>query len=150
MTNENNDRDFVMERIVLKDLSCETPMGQAVFEKDWRPTYDIRFNLRTGGLSEGVSEVILAVTVTALLDDEVVYLIEAQQAGVVTVADLAMEPEPLRKILAVQAPNLIFPYLREVVDSVATRGGFSIVGLQPPDFEAWYREANPLAHAGNG
>jgi len=125
-------------------------MGQKVFEKDWRPSYDIRFNLRTEGLSTGVSEIVLAVTVTALLEEEVVYLIEAQQAGVVTVADLEMEPEPLRNILMVQAPNLIFPYLREVVDSVATRGGYSIVGLQQPDFEAWYREGNPLASAGNG
>jgi len=139
-----------IERIVLKDLSLETPMGQDIFTAEWQPDIKVRLDLRSQRLADGCHEVVLTATATALAEGGgTAFVIEAQQAGVFNVA--GFEGEGLRRALAIDAPRLIFPYLREAVDSVATKGGFPPVGMQPPDFEAWHdgahRPASPPPEA---
>jgi preprotein translocase subunit SecB len=41
-------------------------------------------------------------------------------------------------VLGVGCPNILYPYLREVVSDCATRGGFMPVVLAPMNFEALY------------
>jgi len=48
-------------------------------------------------------------------------------------SDAEMEP-----LLAVMCPNILFPYLREVVSDVSVRAGFAPVMLNPINFEALY------------
>lgn len=148
MSNNQSTKDFNIKRIVLKDLSFEAPMGQVVFTKDWQPDYDVRLDLRYARLADKLWEVILTATVTAKLENSIAFLIEAQKAGVFKVADL--EPESLRRVLTLDAPSLIFPYLRETVDNVAVKGGFPPVGIQPPDFEASYENADPAETSSGG
>ena len=38
------------------------------------------------------------------------------------------------------APNLLFPYAREAVESITTRGGFPAINLQPVNFEALFHQ----------
>jgi preprotein translocase subunit SecB len=38
-------------------------------------------------------------------------------------------------------PNILFPYARETVDSLTTRGSFPPIMLQPVNFEALYMQA---------
>lgn len=134
--------NFRIERTVLKDLSFETPMGQDVFTREWQPTYKIRLDLNSGAIAGGLWEVVLVATVTASVESEIAYLIEAQQAGVFEAKGLAKGSEELHRLLAIEAPRLIFPYLREAVDSVTAKAGFPSIGLQQPDFEAWYADAH--------
>lgn len=131
-------KDFDVARIVLKDISLETPMGQSVFTKDWRPEFQVVLNLHHNHLPDGLWEVVLTATVTAQLDDAVAFMVEAHQAGVFDVA--GADPARLDEILKMEAPRLIFPYLRESVDSVTARAGFPAPGLKIPDFEAWYQD----------
>jgi preprotein translocase subunit SecB len=125
-------------RIVLKDLSFETPMGQDVFKRDWQPEYKVKLDVTRGGIADGLWEVVMWVTVTASLDGDIAYVIEAQHAGVFRADGLEAGSEPLRRLLTVEAPTQIFPYLREAVENVAAKGGFPSFGLQPPDLEGWY------------
>jgi preprotein translocase subunit SecB len=37
-------------------------------------------------------------------------------------------------------PNILFPYLREVVSDVVVRGGFAPVLLNPINFDALYQQ----------
>ncbi|MBU4046350.1 MAG: protein-export chaperone SecB, partial [Gammaproteobacteria bacterium] len=50
-------------------------------------------------------------------------------------------------ILAVMCPNILYPYLREVVSDVAVRGGFAPVLLNPINFEAIYQQQKQQAQA---
>ena len=52
-----------------------------------------------------------------------------------------IEGDALRQALGIMAPNLLFPYVREVIDSLAIKGGFPAIALQPINFEALYRQA---------
>ncbi len=47
----------------------------------------------------------------------------------------------------IEAPMLIYPYLRESLDNVVTRGGFPPVKLQLYDFEARYHEAKQASQS---
>jgi preprotein translocase subunit SecB len=44
-------------------------------------------------------------------------------------------------VLATVCPNTLFPYIREMVDSMAVRGGFPAVQLAPVNFDAAYADA---------
>ncbi|MAF84098.1 MAG: protein-export chaperone SecB [Gammaproteobacteria bacterium] len=136
MTDEQFSRKLSIERIVLRDMSFETPMGQDVFAGTWKPDCELNLQLRNVRLAEDLWEVILTATINAKVENGVAFLIEAQQAGVFKVPDL--EPESLSRALAIEAPNLIYPFLRESVDNMAARGGFPPVNLQLFDFEARY------------
>jgi len=139
MTDKLTQLDLGIVRTVLLDLSFEAPMGQDVFTKEWQPDYKIKLQLRSRDLPDKQWEVVLLATVTASLDDNVAFLIEAEQAGVFSVD--ATDPEAIRRVLSVEGAKLIFPYLREAVDGIAVKGGFPAVCMQPADFEAWYESA---------
>jgi len=140
MNDEQSAAAFTVERIVLKDLSFETPMGQAAFATEWQPEYKVRLHLNHERIADDRWEFVLTATVTAHLESQVAFVIEAQQSGIVKVDQL--EGEPLRRVAAIDIPLLIFPYLRETIDSVALKGGFPPVNLQPLDFEARYRDSS--------
>ena len=57
-------------------------------------------------------------------------------------------PQELEAVLGIACPNILFPYVREVVSDVVTRAGFPPVMLNPVNFEAIYqqqRESQPAA-----
>jgi preprotein translocase subunit SecB len=139
MTDEQSSKELLIQHIVIKDLSFETPMGRKVYSLDWQPVYSWTLDLSNDRVADNLWEVILSATITAKLGTGVAYLIETQQAGVVKVVDL--EADRLAQVLAVDAPQLIFPYLRETIDNVVVKGGFAPVGLMPPDFNVLFEKA---------
>ena len=64
---------------------------------------------------------------------------EVQQAGIFFIA--GFEGEDLRRILGTEAPNILFPYARESIDSICVKGGFPAVMLAPVNFDAIYQQA---------
>ena len=75
-------RLFGLRRFYIKDLSFEAPNSPGIFsEADIDP--DIKVNLRTSqrNLGDGLSEVVLHVTVHAVAGQRTVFLVERQQAG---------------------------------------------------------------------
>ena len=82
--------------------------------------------------------VLLTATVTAKVNDKTMFLVEAQQGGVFQIRNVAeTEMEP---ILGIACPNILFPYLREVVSDIVTRAGFPPVILNPINFEVIYQQ----------
>jgi preprotein translocase subunit SecB len=117
------------------------------------PTVDINFSTETTDLGENQHEVNLSVTVTVKQDDKAVYLAEVKQAGIFTITGFAAEHMPA--ILATACPNILFPYAREVISDVVTKGGFPQLLLSPVNFDMLYAqelqrrqqpEANSPAH----
>jgi preprotein translocase subunit SecB len=143
--NEKVQQQFAVQRLYIKDVSYETPMGAAVFAKQWKPKINVEMNSKSSKLGEDNFEVVLTVTVTASLEEEAALLIEVQQAGLFLVKGI--EGENLRQALSILAPNLLFPYVREAIDSLALKGGFPAIGLQPVNFEALYVQAKAQAEA---
>jgi preprotein translocase subunit SecB len=140
MNDDNIANEISIKRITLQDLSFESPMGQDVYNKEWKPEFDINMRHRRELLPDGSWEVVITVIVIAKLEGSTAFLIEVQQAGVFTLVD-GLESDARIRLLAIEASRLIFPYLRESVESISLKGGFPSVNLQPPDFETWYQES---------
>ena len=80
-------------------------------------------------------EVVLSLRVTAKNElDEVIYLVEVQQAGLFMARGI--EGEALSRLLTGTCPGVLFPYARELLDSILTRGNFPPLMLDPVNFEA--------------
>jgi len=77
-------------------------------------------------------------TVTAKAGERTLFLAEVAQAGIFSVRNVpAQELDPL---LGIGCPTILFPYLRESISDLVTRGGFPPVLLNPVSFEALYMQ----------
>ncbi|OUS23416.1 protein-export chaperone SecB [Thalassotalea sp. 42_200_T64] len=127
---------FAIQRIYTKDVSFESPAGPAIFQKDWQPEIKLDLDTRSSKLADDTYEVILALTVTAKLGEEVAFLCEVQQAGIFTVGNM---PEPqIAHTLGSFCPNTLFPYAREAVSGLVSRGTFPQLNLAPVNFDALF------------
>jgi preprotein translocase subunit SecB len=145
-------QQFTVQRIYTKDLSFESPSTPAVFKKQWQPKVTVELNTKSEAVdTEGNFEVVLSITITAKIEDETAFLIEVQQAGIFYVR--GFEGESLRRILGTAAPNLLFPYARETIDTVCVKGAFPAIMLAPVNFDAVYQQAlaqsQPAAKSGS-
>ena len=135
---QNTQPLFNMEKIYVKDLSLEIPHAPQIFLDRENPQIDVQLATQAASIDDGVFEVTVTSTVTAKIGEKVMFLIEAKQAGIFQVRNIPLaEMEP---ILAVMCPNILFPYLREVVSDVAVRAGFAPVLLNPINFEVLYQQ----------
>ena len=134
----NSQPVFSMDKIYVKDISLEVPHAPQIFLERESPQIDVQLHSQATAIEAGVYEVAVTTTVTAKLADKVMFLIEAKQAGIFQVRNVPNEE--LEPILAVMCPNILFPYLREVVSDVSVRGGFSPVMLNPVNFEVLYQQ----------
>lgn len=132
-------QQFAMQRVYVKDLSFESPTTPAVFKQDWKPQMNVDLNSRSAKIDGDNYEVVLTLTITAKLGEETAFLIELQQAGIFLVH--GVEGEELRRVLATLCPNMLFPYAREAIDGVITRGTFPALMLAPVNFDALYVQA---------
>jgi preprotein translocase subunit SecB len=148
MSEQAQEAQFVLQRIYTKDVSFESPKSPEAFLKQWKPQINLELNTRHSLISEDNYEVVLSITVTAKNEaEEIVYLAEIKQAGVFLIKGLA--EEPLAQTLGSFCPNVLFPYAREAVDSVVSRGSFPPLMLAPVNFDAIYQQAKDQAGAGN-
>jgi preprotein translocase subunit SecB len=127
------------------------PKAPQIFARQWTPQLDVQLNTAINPVENETFEVVLVVTVTAKLGEDVAFLVEAQQAGVFVVRGFA--PPEVQAVLATFGPTTLFPYVREAVSSVVMRAGFPPLVLQPVNFDALYAEHMMRAQregAGNG
>ena len=131
-------RQLMLQRIYLKDASLEVPLAPQVFAKQWTPATDVQVSTSATPVGENLFQVMLTVTVTAKLGEEVGFLAEVHQAGIFLIAGFG-EPE-LPALLAAYCPNLVFPFAREAVAELVQRAGFPPLLLQPINFDALFAE----------
>lgn len=129
---------FAIEKIYVRDLSLEIPNAPNIFLERETPEINLQLGTKSQSIDEGLYEVLLTVTVTAKIKDKMMFLIEVQQAGIFRIRNL---PDgELDPVLGIGCPNILFPYLREVVSNIVTRAGFPAVILNPVNFEAIYHQ----------
>lgn len=137
MSEQNNpDMSFQIQRIYTKDISFEAPSAPLVFQKEWEPEVKLDLDTASSQLAEDVYEVVLRVTVTAMLGEETAFLCEVQQAGIFNV--IGLDGSQMAHCLGAYCPNILFPYARECITSLVTRGTFPQLNLAPVNFDALF------------
>ena len=137
------DAQFQLQKIYVKDISFETPNTPGIFKTEWKPSVDLHLTNEAKKIDESLYDVVLSVTVTVKLGEEVAYLVEINQAGVFMLNNLPAEM--LDRMLGIACPNILFPYVREAVSDVILRGGFPQLLLAPVNFEALYEQQKGTA-----
>lgn len=135
---DQNEQEFGIHSIYLKDVSFEAPNSPEMFKTQFQPEIQMNLNLETNALEDNVFEVVLSVTVTAKANDKSAFLVELQQAGVFTLRGFT--DENMGPMLGIYCPNVLFPYARESVANLVSKGGFPQLLLEPVNFEALYAQ----------
>ncbi len=132
------ERQFAIQRIYTKDLSFESPNAPQVFLGEWKPEINVGIQSQINKLAEESIEVVLTINVEATQGENTAFMVEVQQAAIFLVKGFS--DEELGPLLGIGAPNALFPYAREVVSDLVTRGSFPQFVLQPVNFEAMYAQ----------
>ncbi|MFA5941863.1 MAG: protein-export chaperone SecB [Sinimarinibacterium sp.] len=139
-------RQVLLQKIYVKDASLEVPLAPQIFARQWQPQMDIQVNADIKPLDGDNFHVVLAVTVTAKLGEDVAFLAEVHQGGLFVVRGFANNDERAA-VLGGYCPGLIFPFARETIADLVQRAGFPQLLLQPINFEALYLEHQNRARA---
>lgn len=127
---------FTIQRIYTKDISYEAPNTPAVFREDWKPEVNVDLQTKTDKIEDGVFDVVLHLTVTVKMADKTAFLCEVKQAGIFTLK--GFPDEQLNHALGSMCPGILYPYAREAISDIVTRGGFPQLLLAPVNFDALY------------
>ncbi|MEN9501484.1 MAG: protein-export chaperone SecB [Pseudomonadota bacterium] len=133
---QQQEQQFIIQRIYIKDVSFEAPNSPAVFTQEWNPDTNLDLQTQVNTLANDNHEVELSITITVKSSDKVAFLVEVTQAGVFFITGYA--PEQLNHLLAAYCPNILFPYAREVIASLVSKGSFPELHLSPINFDALY------------
>ncbi|MDA6067582.1 protein-export chaperone SecB [Idiomarina abyssalis] len=136
--NQQQQPQFAIQRIYAKDISFETPSSPAIFRKEWKPELKLDLNVKHEKIEDGVYEVVLTLTATNKVEDDVAFLCEVHQAGIFTIGDEIQEGQ-LAHMLGSFCPNILFPYARECVSNLVNRATFPQLNLAPVNFDAIFQ-----------
>lgn len=133
-----------IQKIYLKDFSFESPQTPQVFtEGKWEPKTNLNLRSTHSPGENDHHEVVLTITIETKHEDRTIFLIELQQAGLFYIA--GYDHEELATVVGSFCPNLLYPYAREAVSSIVSKGGFPELLLQPINFDALYAQARAEA-----
>ena len=134
---------FQIQRVYLKDLSLEQPNSPAILTSTEQPSVDIQLAVGMEQIAEGIVEVTVTATVTTKIEDKVVFLVEAKQAGIFEARNLP--EDQMGPVIGIACPQIIYPYLRGNVADVIQRAGFPPVHLAEINFQAMYEQQQQQA-----
>jgi len=137
-TAEVSQKRVELQKIYVKDISYEAPGTPQIFTGQWIPQVSQEMRNSHAQIGEDVFESVLTITITAKIDGKVAYLIEVSQAGIFSLP--GHTPEGLEKAFAIFCPTILFPYAREAISDLSTRGGFPSLVLQNINFYGLYDE----------
>ena len=135
---EQAQQQFTIHKIYTKDISFEAPHAPAVFNEEWKPDVNLDLNSQGRSIGENTYEVVLSLTVTTTNKDKTAFLVEVQQSGIFGISGFG--PQELSHMIGSYCPNILFPYAREAISDLVTRGGFQPLLLAPVNFDVLYAQ----------
>lgn len=136
--NEQEAPIFSIEKLYVKDLSLEVPNAPQCFLEREAPAVEVQLATTGTAVGEGMFDVVLTVTVSAMIGEKTQFLVEVAQAGLFQIRNVP--DDELEPIIAVACPNILFSFSREAVADAVSRAGFPQVLLAPVNFESIYRQ----------
>jgi preprotein translocase subunit SecB len=137
---------FSIQKIYIKDVSFESPNTPKAFSFNtkafsftkWEPKIDLNLNNAHSNIDDNLYEAVLTITATVKHEEKTAFLVEVQQAGIFAVA--GFNDDEKKYLLGSQCMNILFPYARETISDLTTRGGFPPLLLAPVNFDALYQQ----------
>lgn len=139
MTAEDNaSAQFQIQKLYAKDVSFEVPNAPQVFQEAGQAEIKMSLAQKVEELEESQFEVVLTVTVTAVVGEKTAYLVEVAQAGIFMLS--GFNEQSAHAVMNTMCPNTLFPYARQLISTLVAEGGFPPLVLQPVNFEQMYAQ----------
>ncbi|WP_343183583.1 protein-export chaperone SecB [Buchnera aphidicola] len=139
--NITNDKvTFQIHKIYVKDLSFESPNSPNIFKENWNPKISCDLNNIFDKLEKNLFDVTLRVIVKVHINLKLIFLCEVHQSGIFYIQ--GMSKKKLLYCLGVYCPNILFPYSRECISNLTSKGGFPQLNLEPVNFDSMFNENN--------
>src|SRR5690606_40281406 len=120
--------------IICKALSSESPKAPGVSQARGNRKVNRPLNTRHNKLQDDIYEVVLSLSATVTNGaEEVTFIAEVQQAGIFAISGL--DENSMRHTLGAFCPNILFPYAREAIDNLVSRGSFPPLMLAPVNLD---------------
>jgi preprotein translocase subunit SecB len=120
----------------IKDLSVESPNSPQAFQWQVQPQLEVQFNIAVDKVADDIHEVMLKIEVAARSDQGTHFLIDLSYAGLYGLRNFP--EEALNPFLLIEAPRLLFPFVRQIIADSSQNTGFPPLLLDPIDFGAAY------------
>ena len=132
---------ITLQTVYLKDCSYESPNGPRLPNNQaWEPKFQMNMNTTAEEVAPDVREVLLTITLEAKQGDATLYLVEVKQAGIFVVNGATLED--YKRLIGSFCPSVLFPYAREVISDLITKGGFPNFLLPLVNFDALFAQAS--------
>lgn len=138
MNEKNPPQQLEVLKIYVRDASLEVPSAPNIFNEQRQPEINVHIANRSTQVADAIYEVVLTLTVTAKIEDTTAYLVELHQAGVFSLQNFT--EEQTGPTLGIICPGALFPFAREALSSLISKGGFPPLLLNPVNFDALYRQ----------
>lgn len=135
---KSTDPSFSLQRTYVKDLSLEMPNAPQILLEQETPTVEVSVNVGGQRLAETIYEATVTATVTTRINDKVLYLVEATQAGIFEAANIPAEQ--LDPLIGIVCPTMLYPYLRATVADAINRTSLPALHLAEVNFQSLYEQ----------
>lgn len=135
---DSNAPSFSLQRTYVKDLSIEMPNAPQIFLEQEAPAVEVSINVAGQRLAETVYEAAVTATITTRIKDQVLYLVEATQAGIFEAANIPADQ--LDPLIGIVCPTMLYPYLRATVADAINRTSLPALHLTEVNFQALYEQ----------
>jgi preprotein translocase subunit SecB len=139
-------RQFALRSVYVKDISFESPNAPDIFRGEWKPETSLQLDIKVNPLAEDTQEIVLTVTISTKVGDKTAYLIEVQQAGMISAS--GFNDQERGPLLYVYCPSILFPYARQAVSDLVAKGGFPHLVLQHINFDQIFAQKLAEQRAG--
>ncbi len=132
----------------VKDLSFENPHAPESLVAGWpAPETNVQVSLNARNLKDNLHECALTFRIEAKnkQDGRMSFIIEVSYGAMVALHNIPKEN--VQAVMLVEVPKLLFPFVREIVSGMTSRGGYPPLFLTPISFEAIYMEQIKRAQA---
>ena len=132
-------KQLLLQKIYVKDLSFESPKAPMVFTQNVSPQTQLNVRSSAQQVAPDTQEVTLTITVEAKDKDATLFLAEVAQSGIFVIQGYSAEEQQI--LIGSFCPNTLYPFAREVISDLVTKGGFPQLLLQPLNFDAIFAQA---------
>ncbi len=143
----NSEKQLLLQKIYIKDLSFESPRSPDIFSKSVSPQTRLNIKSSAKEVATEIQEITLTLTVEALHEDETLFIVEIEQAGLFLLQGYSREEQ--ETLTGSYCPGTLYPFAREAIADLIMRGGFPQLLLQPINFDALYAQAVKDRQNGN-
>ena len=140
-SNSNNiNLKFVINAQFLKDLSFENPQApDSLRNIKGNPAFKIDADVKSKELKdhgENIYEVELSIKCETKSENSILFLVEGIYSGIFSIENAGKDI--LEKILLIECPKFLFPFLRSIIANCTREAGFPPLMIAPLDFVGMY------------